>query len=129
MKKFFLGCQWFFVGLLFGLAIVSSKAADPWTTTDKALGTVALLATVVDWGQTRHIAKHPERFRETNPMLGEHPSVSDVNRHFAIAIVGGGLIAHFLPGEIRPWFLGGAAVVEIGFGINNASLGIKMDFK
>ncbi len=37
----------------------------------------------IDWLQTLTIARNPGRWRELNPLLGEHPSVARVNAWFA----------------------------------------------
>lgn len=41
---------------------------------------------MVDWGQTRYIAFHPDGWHEFNPTLGHHPSLGTVNSQFAVAI-------------------------------------------
>lgn len=43
---------------------------------------------VADCGQTRNIAKHPDKWHEINKVLGPHPSVSDVDRYFALTGLG-----------------------------------------
>ena len=104
------------------------QAADPWETTDYALAGAALAALAVDWGQTRHIAKNPSRFSETNPILGTNPSVGKVNAYFVGSMVGTVAIAHVLPSDWRTLFLSGVLAVELGVTQQNRSLGIKMAF-
>jgi hypothetical protein len=104
------------------------RAADPWETTDYALAGAALAALAVDWGQTRHIAKNPNRFIETNPVLGTSPSVGKVDAYFVGAMVGTVALAHVLPGDWRQLFLGGVLALELGVVNQNRSLGIKMAF-
>ena len=53
--------------------------AHAWTTTQKALYLSAQSATVIDWAQTRYIAKNPDKFTEVNPLLGEKPSTDKVD--------------------------------------------------
>ena len=105
-----------------------SRAADPWGTTDYALAGAAVAALAVDWGQTRHIAKNPERYTETNPVLGTSPSVGKVDAYFVGAMVGTVALAHVLPGDWRQLFLGGVLALELGVVNQNRSLGIKMSF-
>jgi len=83
---------------------------------------------VIDWGQTRTVAKHPELYQETNPIMGKHPSLRTVNTYFSSAIVGSALIAHALPGELRKGFLGGIAVWEIHITQNNLKIGVGCTF-
>lgn len=128
MRKFADAAKWCLVGLLIGLAIVNSRAADPWDSTDKALAAVALTATVVDWGQTRTIAKNPDTWFEKNPLLGEHPTLGEVNRHFALGILAGAAIAHYLPSAGRKTFLTVLSVIEIGVTANNHRIGIRVGF-
>jgi hypothetical protein len=104
------------------------QAADPWETTDYALAGAAVAALAVDWGQTRHIAKNPQRFAETNPILGPSPSVGKVDAYFVGAIVGTVALAHVLPGDWRQLFLGGVLALELSVVNQNRSLGIKMAF-
>lgn len=98
-----------------------------WTDEQKILAGVAYTAMVIDYGQTRTIAKTPW-FHENNPMLPKYPTISQVNRHFAIAAVASYLIAENLPSEQRTWFLRGLALVQVGVVAHNVSLGIRMDF-
>jgi hypothetical protein len=111
------------------LAILSAPAlSEPWDRADLALGGVAVSALVVDWGQTRYIAKHPERYRETNPILGDHPSVGRVNAYFAGSILATALIADWFRPMNRKLFLGAVAAVEIAVTNRNRSLGVKLSF-
>lgn len=57
-----------------------------------------------DWHQTRTIAANPDRFRETNPILGSHPAASEVDLYFAGCFMGHALIAYLLPpGASKLW--------------------------
>ena len=117
--------------LAIGMALIAAapevQAAEPWNGTDKILGTTAVVALVLDWGQTRHIATHPDLYHETNVLLGEHPSVGRVNTYFMGAITGTLLLANWLPAGGRKTFLGTLTAVElIAVGKNNA-LGIRID--
>jgi hypothetical protein len=49
------------------------RFAQDWTKTDTVLEAVYAGLTIVDWGQTRDIAKHPQQYSEMNPLLGKHP--------------------------------------------------------
>ena len=114
--------------LVLWLVPVPAVAADPWDMTDKVLGGTALAATVMDWSQTHYIARHPAEYRELDHMLPSHPSVGQVDAHFAGSILIGAAIANWLPSDYRKWFLGGVTVIEIGTVAHNHSIGIKMRF-
>jgi len=114
--------------LVFVLFPSLCQAGDAWETTDYALAGAAVAALAVDWGQTRHIAKNPNRFSEQNPILGPSPAVGKVNAYFVGAIVGTVALAYVLPGDWRQLFLAGVLTVELGVVQQNRSLGIKMAF-
>jgi hypothetical protein len=112
-----------------GLAnIAQAHDFRDWDNHDKVLLGTALGATMLDWAQTRYIARHPERYREINPVLGSHPAVSKVDKYFALSIVGITGIALELPSRYRKWWLGGVTVIEVGFVLHNDWIGIKADF-
>ena len=116
------------LSLVFVLLPSPCQAGDPWETTDYALAGASLAALAVDWGQTRHIAKNPSRFIETNPVLGPSPSVGKVDAYFIGAMVGTVALAHVLPSDWRQLFLAGVLTVELGVAQQNRALGIKMAF-
>ena len=105
-----------------------SLAGEPWDGTDKALGAAALTLWAVDFGQTRYIAKNPDRFYENNPLLGKHPSVSRVNNYFVGVGIAGYLFANYLSSDNRKMFLATFSVVELGVTRHNRYVGIKVDF-
>ena len=105
-----------------------AHAAAEWT--DSQLAKAAALATITaaDWSQTRNIARHPSRWHETNPLLGEHPTQSAVDRHFIASAVLGAALLHALPSEWRDRALDVGLVLEVGCVANNARLGIGIKF-
>lgn len=114
--------------LFFVLSPSLCQAGGAWEKTDYALAGAAVAALAVDWGQTRHIAKNPNRFSEQNPILGPSPAVGKVDAYFLGAMVGTVALAHVLPGDWRQLFLAGVLTVELGVIQQNRSLGIKMAF-
>ena len=87
------------------------------------LATTALLL-AADWGQTRDIAAHPERFKEVNPILGPHPSTRRVDAYFAGAMLGTVGLTFVLPPQTRRLVLGGLATLEVMVVIRNNSVQI-----
>ena len=104
------------------------EAREPWEFTDYALTSAALASLVVDWGQTRHIAKNPNRFDEKNRILGSTPSVGKVDTYFLGAMLGTVAVAHLLPQDMRRLFLAGTLSMELSVIDQNRSIGIKVDF-
>lgn len=70
--------------ILIALLLVScSSVSYKWTKADKIGQIMALTALTADYLQTRYIASHGDEYRETNFILGEHPSKGQVNAYFA----------------------------------------------
>src|SRR5690606_23306335 len=57
-----------------GLGLPFGVAAREWTAEEQWTAAAAASLLVVDWAQTRYIAKNPEKWRELNPMLPDHPT-------------------------------------------------------
>ena len=115
--------------LLILLSFIGCTHAEPWDTTDKVLGTTVVALQIVDWGQTRYLAKHPELgFYENNKLLGDHPSVGRVDVYFPALIVGTWLIADWLSPPNRKLFLGVVTVVNVAVTSRNRSIGLKVAF-
>lgn len=133
--------------LLLGLILFAStaRAGDDWTTGDTVRQAVVTGLLIADWGQTRWNVKHESDCNtpsglyprnpicdalryETNPLLGQNPSMGRVNIYFSAAIVGHAAISYALP---RGW-RDGWQYVWIGIEANqvnrNRSIGIKIDF-
>lgn len=89
------------------------------------VGTVLL---VIDWGQTRHIARNPDRFFEKNPFLGLHPSINMVNAYFAFWVIFNAALVLILEGWLLLAYQIGLIAVQLMVTINNRRIGIKIDF-
>ena len=48
--------------LLFSYSVTTF--ADEWTSADSYRETTFQVLNIIDWGQTRYIAQHPDQFRE-----------------------------------------------------------------
>jgi hypothetical protein len=107
----------------------SLAAADPWTKTDSIVELCAVdPALVLDWGQTRSIAKGPGRHYEQNIALGLHPSLASVNRYFIGALVLHPIITYVMPEAWRRSFQAGTVGLEIGCIAHNYKIGIRVNF-
>jgi len=111
------------------LKVVSGHASEArWDGADFALGASALTLLAVDWGQTRHIAKNPDRFYEKNGLLGRHPSVDRVDAYFVGSMITTVLVADLLVGPWRKAFLAGIIVMEYDVVTRNRAIGIRVGF-
>ena len=120
------------------LIFVSTAHAEEWTKTDYALLGGAMTLLVVDWGQTRDLVRRPycvrnipscqTNYYERNNLIGEDPSIGNVDKYFTVAILGTIGLAYLLPQTYRRYFLGGVIVLE-GFWVGrNHHIGLRAEF-
>ena len=84
--------------LLTAGALSSASAWETsWNQETTARELCFLMTLYQDWKQTRVIAANPDKFRETNAILGDHPRQSDVDLYFATCAIGHAFIAYLLP--------------------------------
>jgi len=103
------------------MVIFLCGCSSSWTRGDTVRQGAFVALASADWRQTRTIADNPDRWYECNPVIGKHPTKSQVNRYFAATIIGHTMIAALLPKQWRSaWqYLGiGAegAVVYLNWG-------------
>lgn len=117
------------ISLLLCFSLLHTNAyAGNWTKEDTFYQAASTVLQVADWGQARYISEHPEKYYEINPILGEHPSIEEVNIYFAGSIIGKTLISYLLPPKLRRiWQVGniGASTYLV---IRNNGIGIKIKF-
>jgi hypothetical protein len=100
---------------------------DPWTKQDTYWQLGVLVTQIIDWGQTREIATNPNYY-ETNKILGEHPTLQEVDRYFIACIAGNYLISKALPNNWRRKWQIGSMLFQTYYINNNYELGIKTNF-
>ncbi len=84
-----------------------------WTPSHTALASAFVVTLLIDAGQTRQLARNGwQGFRESNPLLGERPSVGRVNSYTALAGLSVLGVAAVAPRRLRPWVLGAAIAVQ-----------------
>lgn len=120
------------------IAAASFLSLSPaqWDSTTKAAEAAYQAANIIDMGQTRYVAQHPESYREIDSawILGSHPEPGDVIIFGIVSAVGHAFITDKLVQYgapklvLRAWqalTLGDkvAAVAQ------NYSIGIKVSFK
>ena len=114
--------------LIFILFLVfCSTAGADWSREDSVRQSVVFSLMLVDWAQTREIARNPQ-FRELNPVLGPSPSSKEVDVYFVAAGAAHYLLARALPPEWRKrwqyvWIGGQASTV-----MWNHQMGVRISF-
>ena len=88
----------------------AQKDDRSWNTSHIALASAFSVALWIDASQTREAMRRG--YRETNPILGPHPSVGQVNTYTAVAGLAVLGTAAALGGRVRPWLLAVALAVE-----------------
>ncbi|MDA8122236.1 MAG: hypothetical protein M0Z38_06695 [Deltaproteobacteria bacterium] len=109
-----------------------------WTKTDTAFQAAQTAALVADWAQTRYTARdwnrqaeHQEEgvhYKETNPFLGEYPSMRKVDRYFIGFLVGATAVSIALPNPYRRIWQTFWIIYEVDFVRKNHSIGVKIRF-
>src|SRR5260370_14788957 len=78
-----------------------------WKGSDVALAGAFVVALATDAAQTRGLARRQWRgYRESNPILGAHPSVGQVNTYSVVTGLTGLGAAAAVSSRVRPWRLG-----------------------
>lgn len=110
------------------LLFVSPATAGDWTKTDTALFVAYTGVTAVDWSQSLHAARNPTLFKENNPVLGDHPTPSEVNRYFAVSYVLSNAVAYYLPKTYRRGLYVGLIGLELHCINKNRHMGINLSY-
>jgi len=103
-------------------------AFDEWSEADKTREAVYLAVDTVDWLQTRTIAKNPNKYYEKNPILGDHPSVGQVNNYSLCMMLAHVAAVTVIPSEYRAPFQYVSIAVVSNSVYKNYKLGITINF-
>lgn len=114
------------------LVISFNACSDDWKTEDTYRQAAFLALDAMDWAQTRNIARNPSQYKENGiiarTMIGEHPSVWQVDAYIISSALLQYAIARALPTEYRAAFqymtIGDAANSVVG----NFRIGLKINF-
>ena len=104
---------------LFIVLLLTGCATRPWTTQEKVLLGASCLATAADTYTTLDMLDNGNW--EINPMMGEHPSDSQVIITMAATQTLIIVLAHYIP-RFRSWLLGIKTGVNAGFAFHNMRL-------
>lgn len=115
--------------------------AEEWKAADYTLLAASLAVQVIDWGQTRSVARETtsaslngqtpvvsRTYYERNPFIGENPTTGDVDKYFAAQMLATASIAYVLPQSWRRLFLGGMLVFHTSLVYKNHEIGLRVDF-
>lgn len=102
--------------------------ADEWTTSDTIFQASYLTMHIIDWGQSLHTAKNPDKFREENTILGDTPTTGAVNTYFALTAAGHTIISYLLPQPYRRYWQYLTIGLETTVIAANYNIGVKIDF-
>ena len=118
----------FLLVLLFICLMVIPVNASDWNKTDTAFQIVYTTLHFIDWWQTLDIARNPDKWSETNPILGDHPSVGRVNAYFTLTLIGHTAISYILPKDYRRIWQVVWIGIEAGYVVHNYRAGIRIRF-
>lgn len=90
---------------------------QPWTNREKMAATFFIAAHTANAFSTEAHQNRPDLYYETNPIMGRHPSDTEIVAYFSLTGIGTLLIAHLYP-ELREPLL-------IGYGSLNTYMAIK----
>ena len=138
------------LGILFWLIILltivsicyaEGPADNKWTWKDTAYESVYLGLHFIDWRQTLYISEYPDKFHELNPLLGKHPSQSQVNIYCIASMLAHAGFSYLLPSKWkinlfdtkitlypRRYWQVSSIMVKTGIVVHNFNVGIRMEF-
>ena len=114
--------------LLLSLCLMPTIAHAEWSTTDTVMEATYAVVHIMDWRQTRAIVGSEGRWRETNNILGDHPSRDRVDTWFAGTLAGHALVSYLLPDKCRTAWQTLTIGMEATTVVRNYQLGIKVAF-
>lgn len=107
------------ISLLFGCTYTPK-----WDTTERLMATSAVMLTAIDCIQTQTIAQYPEQYYERNPILGSHPSTTNVMIYFSITPLLALIVADQLNHASRKAWLSLWTGMELYTILHNERLGL-----
>lgn len=124
-----------FIFALFLIFSSSTSAADLWRTSDTYREVTFQILNVIDWGQTRYVAQHPDQYKENDMgrggsawLIGEHPSTTNVDRLMIATAILHPIISYYLPHNWREAFQYVTIGMKIDNTVGNFHAGVKFDF-
>lgn len=113
--------------LLVALLAPAAARADEWRTRDTVAEAVCVAALLADYSTTLAVVHHPDRWHETNPLLGRHPSAAAASAYFGASIAAHALVSRLLPHPYRDVWQFVTLTVEAGYVASNISAGVRFE--
>ena len=118
--------------LLLSLLLLIPSAASAWEDWDQSTRTMFVassIAITADWATTRNMTRrYNEGYYELNPILGKHPTRTEVDVYMIGMLVANYYITDWLPNEYRNIYLGIRTIVHGEAAHNNMSIGLRLQF-
>lgn len=105
----------------------NSYGFDKWTKEDKVLQSVQATVHIIDWLQTREIARNDDYY-ESNPLMGKYPTVSEVDRYMSSSALLNLTVTHILPQKYRKYWLSFWIGVSSAMVFHNYNIGVRISF-
>ena len=102
------------------MLITMLTSCATWSRADKALLAASWGAAGADFYTSERAFDNPAN-HELNPIIGKHPTDTELITYMLISQTAVTLLAHVCP-RWRSWLLGGKAVINTGCAINNNRL-------
>jgi hypothetical protein len=120
------------IGALIAILEGCAYASDPWTSGDTIRESVYLTMLAIDWGQTNNGLYTPHKDYEgyeLNPIIGRHPTKTNLAIIIASTAIGHGIISYLLPEDWRAGFQYVTIGMEItAVGHNSTVFGMQLDY-
>ena len=108
--------------------ILSGCVSGGWSRDDTYRHAAFTTLMAVDYSQTMKISREPDKYRERNPFLGEHPSEAAVTGWFIGTYAANTAIAMALPPKYRAYWQYISIGIETGSVANNFHIGLGFGF-
>ena len=104
--------------------------ADEWRTPDTYREVGFQVLNLIDWGQTRYVARNPDKFQEAESawLIGKNPTVQAVDNLMIASAILHPIIAYYLPHGWREAYQYVTIGGKLNADANNAYIGIKIQF-
>ena len=104
-------------------------AWEDWGQETKTMFIASSIAVTADWATTRDMTRrYNEGYYELNPILGTHPTRTEVDIYMIGMLVTNYFITDWLPEEYRNFYLGFRTVIHGSAASNNMHLGLNLKF-
>jgi len=105
---------------------VQAEYFEDFSRQDLILQSVFTGLTVIDWAQTIEFTQNMDGFKESNVILGEHPSRERINTLIPIGIVAHWYITYFIPKKYRVYWQSASISIEYYSVASNHKKGIRI---